>query len=135
MSPNEAWLTAVLGQLGSFIPIPPKGIVPLSVPAGPNSHGNHPPEDQNTNSTIPQTEDEDGDEEPYYTGIEDDERVARVTQKNNAMEENVAFPDMDRDELETLFGFDRKKFDDEEVKMRRRRQRRLIPYGGVTKYI
>lgn len=137
--PDQAWLTAVFGQLGSFNPIPPKGIVPLSVPAGPNSHGKHPPDDgkPHPQSGKPKTAGAgEGDDEPYYTGMDDDD-IERVlgngvpAKKNNGVLD-TAFPDMDREQMEVFFGFDRKKFEEEK---RVTRLRRLVPYGGLAKYL
>lgn len=133
-SPDQAWLTAVLGQLGSFIPIPPKGIVPLSVPAGPNSHGKHPPDDgkPHPESEKPKGSPADLEDEPYYTGLEDDEKLrSEGTHDRVDSVLDVAFPDMDREQMEAFYGFDRGKFEEEK---KVRRMRRLVPYGGSKKY-
>ncbi|KAE9973372.1 hypothetical protein EG328_004434 [Venturia inaequalis] len=133
-SPDQAWLTAVFGQLGSFNPNPPKGVVPLSVPAGPNSHGNHPPDDGKPRTPAGAGAGGEGDDEPYYTGLEDgqifnSEEVPTGKKGNSVMD--TTFPDMDREVMEKFYGFDRKKFEEEK---RVRRLRRLVPYGGLAKY-
>ncbi|QDS77294.1 hypothetical protein FKW77_004421 [Venturia effusa] len=135
-SPDEVWLTAVLGQLSSFIPIPPKGVVPLSVPAGPDSHGHHPPDDGKPHPEADQPKTAgggDGDDEPYYTGFEDDANVKseEVPVRSNTVLD-ITFPDMDREQMEAFYGFDRKKFEKERSV---RNLRRLIPYGRWSRNV
>ena len=143
-TPDQDWLTAVLGQLSSFIPIPPKGIAPLSVPAGPNSHGKHPPDtgpaapDKDKpvakNPPPPPPGGADTADSPYYTGEDDDERMKKIKKVPTKVTftDEKAFPDMTREEMENYYGFNRTKFDAWKA---RREMRRLVPYGGAKKYL
>jgi hypothetical protein len=119
-TPEKDWLSAALGQLATFMPVPPKGIVPLAVPAGPNSHGQHPPDTGLTPS---------GADTSSTSGVDDDERVKKIPIKSTFTDE-MGFPDMTRDEMEKHYGFDRMKVD-----RRKAKRRSLIPYGGPRKYL
>lgn len=130
-TPDQDWLTAVLGQLTSFIPIPPKGIAPLSVPAGPHSHGRHPP-DNGQPTDKPVSPPSDGADSPYYTGVDEDERSKKIPVRGTFTDE-MEFPDMTRYEMEKYFGFDRTKL--EKNSKARRGRRNMIPLGGARKYL
>jgi hypothetical protein len=111
-TPDQDWLTAVLGQLSSFIPIPPKGIAPLSVPAGPNSHGKHPPDGSAPSKPpAPPGEGQAPPVDPDSPGEEDDEKKFKKPPTKTTFTDENAFTDMTREEMEKYFGFDRTKFD------------------------
>lgn len=132
-SPDQAWLTAVLGQLGSFNPNPPKGVIPISVPAGPGSHGNHPLDDGKVHPESGKSgSGGEGGDESYYTGFEDGEKV-----KSEKVDRvvDIKFLEMDKEEMEMFYGFDRRKFEEEQKVRRVRRRRLLVPYGGSAKYL
>lgn len=121
--PDKDWLSTALGQLTSFIPIPPKGIAPLSVPAGPGSHGIHPPDTGDT----PEKSAPGGADTSSMPGVDDDKRIKKIPTKIRHAQD-IEW-DMTRDELEKFFGFDRAEFE------RSREKRSLIPYGRLARFL